>query len=152
MKATSPPHTALSWSSSRCSTRSHNCDTHSRPSHSHFLHRSPASRALGNETAHSRICDLPVRPGYSDVGDVVFVFASHLKVLHVKIRLKYWERNRRYRGLGTYCFDGETVQCFILWDVAIRVCYWLQCSQKVKVYKVKSRTVGDQWVECLCSG
>lgn len=89
MKATSPPHSSvLSWSSSSCSTRSHNCDTHSRPSLSHFLHCSPASRALGNETAHSRICGLHVRPGYSDVGDVVFVFASHLKSVACKATFK----------------------------------------------------------------
>lgn len=151
LKATSPLHTVPGWSSSRCFTRSHNCDAHPRSSPSHFLHLSPASHILGNETAHSRICGLHVRHWLRWCG--FFFSSSHLKSVACKATFKiYWERNRRCRGMGTYCFNAETVQCFILQDVAIRVCYWLRCSQKVKVNKVKSRAVGDQWVECLRSG
>lgn len=154
MKATSPLHTVPGWSSSRCFTSSHNCDAHilvllpliSCISHLLLTHSEMKLHTRASVASTSAA-------GYGRVGFFFSFSSSHLKSAACKATFKiYWEGNRGCRGMGTYCFDAETVQCFILRDVAIRVCYWLRRSQKVKVNKVKSRAVGDQWVECLRSG
>lgn len=87
-------------------------------------------------------------------GTSCLFFPSRLQRRHVKPRLKTLRKESEGQGLGangSRCWKRYTVLYY--WTSRYKCGYWLQCSRKVKVYKVKSRAVGGggsmSWVFML---